>query len=63
MDVLKGGRNEYAWAFLVFGAIIPLLAVGRKIGEEGVRSQVKTTNRYAKLNLSQQDAQISSWKL
>ena len=47
---------------LVLGVLVPMIAIGRKAGEESIRAEVKTTNRYAKLDLGQ-DKKLSQWTL
>ena len=53
MNPILGNKREFIW-LLGFFALVPLLAIGRKSNEEGLRAEVKTTNRYAKLNLDSQ---------
>ena len=47
---------------LVLGVLVPMIAIGRKAGEESIRAEVKTTNRYAKLDLGR-DKKLSQWTL
>ena len=63
MNTLTGGRREYLWTALIFGVAIPLFAMQRKNGEDSIRSHVKTTNRYARLDLGREEAKLSSWTL
>ena len=50
MNPILGNRREYLW-LVAFLGIVPLLAMGRKQNEDGLRAEVKATNRYAKLDL------------
>ena len=47
---------------LIFGLAMPLIAMGRKSGENSIRNEIKTTNRYERLDLGR-DSQLSSWTL
>ena len=62
MNQIIGNRGEYLTTLLFFGMLIPLVAMGRKAGEQGIRDEVKTTNRYAKLDLGK-DSKLSEWTL
>ena len=62
MNLILGGKGEFLAIILFFGLAVPLLHMGRKVGEDSVRSEVKTTNRYARLDLGR-DAQLSRWTL
>ena len=62
MNVILGNRGEYMTTLLVLGVLVPMIAIGRKAGEESIRAEVKTTNRYAKLDLGQ-DKKLSQWTL
>ena len=62
MNLIIGGKGEYLAILLVFGVAIPLLHMGRKVGEDSIRSEIKTTNRYARLDLGR-DSQLSRWTL
>ena len=50
MNPILGGRREYVY-LVAFLGIIPLLAYGRKSNEDGLRAEVKATNRYARMDL------------
>ena len=58
MNPILGNRREFIWLF-GFLALVPLLASGRKSNEDGLRSEVQTTNRYAKLDLDSQSKQLA----
>ena len=51
MNPRTGGRGELVFLCIFFGLAIPCFAFGRKANEDGVRSEIKTTNRYAKMSL------------
>ena len=63
MNPRSGGRGELIWLFGFFGLAIPLLAYGRKANEDGIQSEIKTTNRYARMNLDRTSSQPSTWTL
>ena len=48
MNRLQGGKNEFMWLFGILGASV-FIAAGRKMNEDGLRSQIVATNTYAKL--------------
>ena len=58
MNPILGNRREFIWLFAFF-AIIPLLSTGRKANEDNLRAEVKTTNRYARLDLDVQSRQMT----
>ena len=58
MNPILGNKREYLW-LVAFLGLVPLLASGRKSNEDGLRSEVKTTNRYAKMDLDAQSRQLS----
>ena len=58
MNPILGGRREYVY-LVAFLGIIPLLAYGRKSNEDGLREEVKSTNRYARMDLDGQSRQLS----
>ena len=60
MNPIKGGKNEYFY-LVAFLLIIPGLAMGRKSNEDGLRGEVKTTNRYAKMDLDERSKQLSQF--
>ena len=53
MNPILGNKREYLW-LVAFLGLVPLLASGRKSNEDGLRSEVKTTNRYARMSLDAQ---------
>ena len=58
MNPILGNKGEYLW-LLAFLGLLPLLATGRKSNEDGLRQVVKTTNRYAKMDLDASSRQLS----
>ena len=59
MNPILGNKGEYLWLF-GFLAIVPLFARGRKDNEEGIRSEVKANNRYARMDLDRQSAKMAT---
>ena len=47
MNPIVGNRGEFLLIFLGM-ALLPMLIKGRRKNEEGMREEIKTTNRYAK---------------
>ena len=60
MNPILGNRREYLW-LVAFLGLVPLLASGRKSNEDGLREEVKTTNRYARMDLDVQSRQLSKF--
>ena len=58
MNPILGNKKEFMWVVAFLG-LVPLLAMGRKSNEDGLRSEVKTTNKYARLNLDDQSRQLA----
>lgn len=58
MNPILGNKREYIW-LLAFLGLMPLLVSGRKSNEDGLRSHVKVTNRYAKMDLDSQSRQLT----
>ena len=58
MNPILGNKREFIWLFAFLG-LVPLLASGRKSNEDGLRSEVQTTNRFARLPLDSQSKQLS----
>ena len=58
MNPVLGNKREYIW-LVAFLGLVPLLASGRKSNEDGLRAEVKTTNRYARMDLDGQSRQLS----
>ena len=58
MNPILGNKREYIW-LIAFLGLVPLLIGGRKSNEDGLRAEVKTTNRYAKLDLDAQSRQLT----
>ena len=58
MNPILGNKREYTWMLAFFG-LVPLLAYGRKSNEDGLRAEVKATNRYARLDLDSQSRQFA----
>ena len=58
MNPVLGNKREFSY-LLAFLGLVPLLAMGRKSNEDGLRAQVKTTNRYAKMDLDSSCRQLS----
>ena len=50
MNPIKGNKKEFIWLFAFLG-LVSILPMGRKMNEDGLRSDIKTTNRYAKMDL------------
>lgn len=57
MNSITGNKNEYLWLFGLF-VVLPFLAAGRKSNEESLSQEIKSTNKYAKLNLDAQSAAL-----
>ena len=62
MPILRSSTGEFTAVFLLLGVALPILAMGRKTGEDSIRAEVKTTNRYAKFDLGR-DTSFSKWTL
>lgn len=62
MNPIYGNKNEFLALALLF-VTVPLLISGRKKNEDGLRREVKATNRYAPLALTTEDRQPSQWNL
>ena len=58
MNPILGNKREYLW-LLAFIGLVPVFAYGRKSNEDGLRAEVKATNRYAKMSLDAQSRQLS----
>ena len=58
MSPLVGGKGEFKWLFGLL-LILPLIAAGRTSNESGVASVIKTTNRYARMNLDSESSKMS----
>lgn len=58
MNPVLGNKREFSYLLAFFG-LVPLLAMSRKSNEDGLRAQVKTTNRYAKMDLDTSSRQLS----
>ena len=58
MNPILGNKREYVWMLAVLG-LLPFLVNGRKSNEDGLRSHVKTTNRYAKMDLDEKSSQLT----
>ena len=58
MNPILGNKREYTW-MLAFLGLVPLLAMGRKSNEDGLREEVKATNRYARLDLDTKSRQFA----
>ena len=58
MNPILGNKREYTWMLAFFG-LVPLLAYGRKSNEDGLRAEVRATNRYVRLDLDSQSRQFS----
>ena len=63
MNPRTGGTGELLFLLGFFGLLIPVLAFGRKANEDGIHREIKTTNRYAKMNLDPASSQPSKWTL
>ena len=57
MDPIIGGRREFLWLLVLMG-VVPMIAYGRKSNEDGLRSEVKATNRYAKMTLDEKSRKL-----
>ena len=60
MNPILGNKKEFIW-LLAFLGIVPIIAAGRKSNEDGLRSEVKATNRFARLNLDAQSKQLAKF--
>ena len=59
---IYGNKNEIL--FLLAGCTLITFVVGqRKSNEDKLRAEVKTTNRYALMNLSSENRQLAKWTL
>ena len=58
MNPILGNKGEYFW-LVAFLGLVPFLTSGRKSNEDGLRSQVKSTNKYARMNLDSASCQLS----
>ena len=61
MDPFAGHYNEFFYLAAFIG-IFSIVAWGRKSNEDGLRSQVLSTNRFARVNLDAQSARVSQWQ-
>ena len=57
MNPIIGGRREFLWLLALMG-VVPMIAYGRKSNEDGLRSEVKATNRYAKMTLDEKSRKL-----
>ena len=55
MNHFTGGNSELTYLF-GFMLVFPLLAYGRKENEDGIAKEIKSTNRFARLNLDAESA-------
>jgi hypothetical protein len=62
MNPVTGNKGEFLFLFFLI-ALVPIVGYGRKSNEEGLRSIVKSTNRYAELKLSEDSKKPSKWTL
>lgn len=62
MNPIYGNKNEF---FFILAAVIlfPIWVKTRKINEDALRAQIKTTNRYAEVPLDGQSKQFAKWSL
>jgi len=60
MYPIVGNKGEFFF-LIAFFLTIPCLLHGRKKNEDGLRREIKTTNRYAELNLDASLRQPSKW--
>ena len=60
MNPIWGNKNEFLFLFGLI-ALVPLLQSARKKNEDALREQVKTTNRWALVDLSHKQRQPSQW--
>lgn len=60
MNPILGGKREILF-LLAFMCAIPVVSSGRKKNEDGVANSIKTTNRYARMNLDSQSSNFSTW--
>ena len=60
MNPVLGNKREFFW-LVAFLGLVPFLATGRKSNEDGLRAEVKTTNRYAKLDLDTRSSQLAKF--
>ena len=58
MDPIRGNKGEYFWVVAFLG-LVPLFTMGRKSNEDGLRAEVKSTNRYAKMDLDSKSKQLA----
>ena len=59
MHPALGNKSEFKWLFAIF-FLTPIIAGGRKLNEDGISSQIKSTNTYARMNLDSASSQIES---
>ena len=62
MPILRSSTGEFTAIILLLGVAVPILTMGRKTGEDSIRAEIKTTNRYGKLDLGK-DTGFSRWTL
>ena len=60
MNPIWGNKNEFLFLFGVI-ALVPLVKSARKKNEDALREQVKTTNRWAVVDLTHKQRQPSQW--
>ncbi len=60
MNPIWGNKNEFLF-LLGLIALVPVIKSARKKAEDGLRAQVKTTNRWALMDLEHKDRQPSKW--
>ena len=60
MNPILGHKKEFIWLLAILG-LLPIIASGRKSNEDGLRSEIKTTNRFARLNLDEKSRQLAKF--
>ena len=60
MNPIWGNKNEFLF-LLGLIALVPVIKSARKKNEDALRAQVKTTNKWAIVDLSHNQRQPSKW--
>ncbi len=60
MNPIWGNKNEFLFLFGLI-ALVPIIKSARKKNEDALRNQVKTTNRWALVDLSHKQREPSKW--
>ena len=60
LNFIKGNKGEYLVIAILFG-IAPFIWAGRKHNEDGISSEIKATNTYARIHLDEESSKPSTW--